>query len=104
MASFLPLPGIPPNFSVLAAMSAGLLPANIQVANEGVGPSQTLLSELSDGGATGNQFNAVANTSINGAGTGPNGSSVGVGGAVNMQASMPESGLVLASPPGYGGN
>jgi hypothetical protein len=90
---FQPLPGIPPNFTALAAMSAGLLPANVQVTNF-IGPNQTLLSILSAAGATGFQFNANDNASQQA--TSP-------GGAVDLQTNMPESNLTFASPVVYGG-
>jgi hypothetical protein len=44
-----PLPGIPANMSLLAAMSAGLVPANIQLTG-GISPAPTLLSVLSNPG------------------------------------------------------
>ena len=101
--NFPPLPGVPPNFSLLAAMSAGLVPANVQV-TPFAAPNQTLMSVLSSAGANGSQFNAVNNTAIVAGPTGPAGSAVNDGGAVEIQASMPESGLTFATPPGYGGN
>jgi hypothetical protein len=48
-----PLQGIPPNMSVLAAMAAGLLPANVDVTNMGTRdsrPGRTVLEAIGAGG------------------------------------------------------
>lgn len=77
-----PLPGIPPNMSVLAAMSAGLLPANVQLTNFGTGgPNHTLLSDLSGGDAPGY-------------GTVPS----------DLSANAAASAVTFSAPPAYGGD
>jgi hypothetical protein len=82
MTKLFTLPGIPPNFSVLAAMSAGLLPANAQITNFGTGgPSATLLTDLSTG-------------DFPGAGPVPS----------DVAANLPASALTFATPVGYGGD
>lgn len=44
--------GIPPNMSVQAAMSAGLIPANAYITNEGVGANITIMTGTAqDGGS-----------------------------------------------------
>ncbi len=54
MTKLNPLPGIPPQMSVLAAMSAGLVPANAQVTGLGTGgPNNTVLADLSSGDTPG---------------------------------------------------
>jgi hypothetical protein len=43
-----PIPGIPPNMSLLAALSAGLISANTQITNAGIGePNPTIMRNLS---------------------------------------------------------
>jgi hypothetical protein len=49
MTKLNPLPGIPPQMSVLAAMSAGLLPGNAQITGSGTGPNTNILTDLSTG-------------------------------------------------------
>lgn len=100
MATLQALPGIPPNFSVMAALSAGLLPANGQITNFSA-PNQTVLSVLSAAGANGNAFSPALNGSQND-GT-ANGNSGGAG-AVELQHNALESALTFASPLVYGGN
>jgi len=78
-----PIPGIPPNMSVMAAISAGLLPANAMTTNFGTRdgrPGQALLEVMGKGAANGvnSKF-----TSVNGGSqhNGPAGScSIGAGG------------------------
>jgi len=51
-----PLPGIPPNMSVMAAMSAGLIPANVQTTSMGAVDSRagrTVLESMSRGSCVG---------------------------------------------------
>lgn len=82
MTKLASLPGIPPQMSVLAAMSAGLLPANAQVTNFGTGgPSSTILTDLSTGDAPGS-------------GLVPS----------DVAPNLPASALAFATPIGYGGD
>jgi hypothetical protein len=46
MTVLIPLPGVPLNFSLLAAMSAGVLPANVQATTVKGAPNPTLLALL----------------------------------------------------------
>jgi hypothetical protein len=91
---FQPLQGIPPNFSVLAAMSAGLLPANIKASNTTGTPGESILSQMSYGGAIGS--NVIANTSQQLL-------SVSGGASLPLRANMPESALTTATIPNYAG-
>lgn len=79
--SFTPLPGIPPNMSIMAAISAGLLPANTQITNFGTGPNTNVLTDLSTGDAPGN---GLVPSDVFG----------------NQAAST----LTTATPPNYGGD
>lgn len=57
MTKVFTLPGIPPQMSVLAAMSAGLIPANAQITGLGSGgPNATIMTDLSTGDSPGNGF------------------------------------------------
>lgn len=81
MTKLASIPGIPPQMSVLAAMSAGLLPANAQINNFGTGPSTTILTDLSTGDSPGN-------------GLVPS----------DLAPNAPASALAFATPVGYGGD
>jgi hypothetical protein len=52
MTILIPLPGIPANFSMLAALSAGIVPANVQTTVVKGAPNPTALSLLSAGALT----------------------------------------------------
>lgn len=82
MTKLNPLPGIPPQMSILAALSAGLLPANAQITNFGTGgPSQTIMTDLSTGDSPGS-------------GLVPS----------DLVTNAPASALAFASPITYGGD
>jgi hypothetical protein len=106
------LPGIPPNFSTQAAMSAGLLPANVVVSGPAIGTGvgangglgsiiPTLLSTLSGQDNNGSQNPTGANPgssniggpSNGGAGNPANGGNPGA--APQLQSSCPESALTF---------
>lgn len=100
-----PLPGIPPNMSVAAAMSAGLVPGNAHCSNIGTPDSNAgrpLLPSLADGGRNGTstQWGIDTNNSdANG------GNSFGAGGA--NQTEFPSSGQSSQGSmnnPAVGGN
>ena len=58
-----PIPGIPPNMSVLAAISAGLLPGSALQTNFGIRdsrPGRSVLESMSDAGKNGTGLNFVA--------------------------------------------
>lgn len=75
------LPGIPPQMSILAALSAGVIPANAQITNFGTGPNTTILADLSAGDADGR---GIAPSDL----------------AANVLASS----VTFATPVGYGGD
>lgn len=77
-----PIPGIPPNMSVQAAISAGLLPANALTTNYGTRdsrPGQAVLECMGKGAVNGASANGVNSTLwANGGASG--GNSLGAGG------------------------
>lgn len=71
--------GVPPNMSLLAAMSAGIIPANIFMSattTKNPGAAPTLMSSLSSCGANGtiNKGAGITATLFNGNGPSPSGS------------------------------
>jgi hypothetical protein len=103
---FPPLSGVPANFSVLAALSNGFIPANTQITNFAGQPNNTVLAVLSAAGASGNQFNVSDNQSqqapANATQSGVSGIFPAVG-SVELQHNALESSLTFASPVVYGG-
>jgi hypothetical protein len=99
------LPGIPPNMSVGAAMSAGILPGNAMCSNIGMkssAPGRPLLECMADGGAMGT---ATQWGIDNGNSDNDGGNSFGAGGA--NQTEYPSSGQSsqgAMSNPATGGN
>lgn len=118
------IPGIPPNMSVLAAMSAGLLPANAQTTNFGITSAagagtgnggRTILEAMSKGGemGTGNTPGGSAlletfNSDSNGC-AGPGGGQANQtegpssGQATQLPTTAPASAITIAATPVYGG-
>jgi hypothetical protein len=77
-----PLQGIPPNMSVMAAISAGLLPANVLQTSMGTRdsrPGRTMLESLGQGSSSGMGLSAVNPYGWPNGGT-AGGNSLGAGG------------------------
>lgn len=99
------LPGIPPNMSLAAAISAGLIPRSLQLTGYGAGlPNPTIASLSSAAGAQGTGPQSTAS-----AGAGWSNCSLGTGilsipdGNQNVaMASQPASAIVPANPPQLG--
>ena len=82
--------GIPPNMSVLAAMSAGLMPANAYTTNEGVGNNVTVASALGTGSDGGNASSPVNGVPFGSGAQAPNSDKqIGVAGDVQLAAQAP---------------
>lgn len=109
------LPGIPPNMSIMAAISAGLLPMNAMVTNFGLArhtTGESINASLAGNGSDGAQNSAANGGSLNVDQTG-NGASAGGSNtsqtngtgnaAVEMTADMPATVPQLGSPVNYVG-
>jgi hypothetical protein len=119
-----PIPGIPPNASVMSAMSSGQLRRNVQLTGWGVSPgvslaagthpNPTLAALASDAGQHGTHPLVTANggsptvQACGGSGPGPVHTVPSIGGAgpgtiLTVPDSMLASSLTFATPPTYGG-
>jgi hypothetical protein len=101
------LPGIPPNMSLLAAQSAGLVPANLQLtgyAAPGSLPSPTVASLSSAAGTqgTGPQTSSAAGAGWSNCPIGSGILAIPDGNQNTAMLSQPASAIVPTSPPQLG--
>lgn len=111
-----PIPGIPPNMSIAAAISAGLLPANALTTNYGTRdsrPGQAVLELIGKGAVNGTTATAV-NPYLWANGGASGGNSLGAGGmnqtdgpgageTAILAASAPATAVTIPAQPVYQG-
>jgi len=109
-----PLPGIPPNMSVAAAVSAGLLPANALITGVGLDArgGRTVAEAMSKGGEVGSFVNAYSVQTFNSDANGGSGPGAGQlnqtegpsSGQTNQLATVtPASSVTVTAGPQFGG-
>lgn len=114
-----PLPGIPPNMTTNAAISAGLLPTNVLLTNAllgktpaGARPPVEAMSRAGEvgtagtvGGAGGAAFHPMSNSANGGSGPGPVNQDLGAssGRSDTLDGAMPSTVIAVGSPPQFCG-
>lgn len=111
-----PLPGLPPNMTISAAMSAGLVPANVLLTNNLIGKtpaggrapleSMSRAGEVGTagtvGGASGTAFHPMSNSANGGSGPGAGGMNQDLGASSGrsdtLDGAMPVTAISVATP------